>query len=109
MPDLPGQPNSSVVERLRRLLLDDLDVRLAAEDLDADSRLFQGGADLDSFAIIEFVSLIQTTFEFEFSEEDLRPEAFENLRSIATVVEACLRREADRGPGARRAGDGAVG
>jgi acyl carrier protein len=78
----------AIVERLRGLITDELDVEIEHEGIAAQTPLFQGGLDLDSFAIVELISLVEARFGFEFSPDDLRPEHFESLDTLARLVAA---------------------
>jgi acyl carrier protein len=78
----------AMVDRLRGLITDELDVEIERERIAAETPLFQGGLDLDSFAIVELISLVEARFGFEFSPDDLRPEHFESLDTLARLVAA---------------------
>lgn len=67
-------------------VLTELDVRLAAEDIEDTTPLFEEGLGLDSFAIVDLIGLIETRFGFEFSDTDLRPEAFKDVITLARIV-----------------------
>ena len=82
----------TVIEDLCRMIVDELDVRLPPQDVSADTALFDGGLELDSFAVVELINLIEQAFGFEFSEADLCPESFVDVSTLAAVV----KRNADR-------------
>ena len=76
----------AIVEGLREMIANELDVHLDLDRIDADAPLFEGGLELDSFAIVELISLVETRFGFEFSPDDLGPRHFENLNALARLV-----------------------
>jgi len=82
-PTDPADPVDPIVARLKELLVTRLEVRLAPELIRPETPLFDGGLALDSFAIVELISLVEASFDFQFSENDLRPETFANLRTLA--------------------------
>lgn len=75
-----------VLERVKRIIVEDLDVDLAYEDLDETVPLFQDGLALDSVLLVELISLIELRFGIELRDEALNMETFRNLQSVARVV-----------------------
>ena len=63
-------------------------MKLGRDDIDETTPLFEGGMELDSFAIVELITLIEKRYRFEFTDADLRPEHFADLRSLADLVAA---------------------
>ena len=74
-----------IIDRLK-LLVAGLDVQLAADQIEDTTFLFEGGLGLDSFAVVELIVAIEQNFAIEFPEEDLSPESFQDLRTLAGVV-----------------------
>ena len=83
---------AAVVERLRSMLVEKLDVQLAREAIQPNTPLFDGGARLDSFAIVELIGLVEAEYGFEFSDGDLRPENFATVAALAGLVAKTLAR-----------------
>lgn len=79
-----------VLERVKRLVLEDLDVNLKYEDLDETVPLFEEGLALDSVLLVEMISFIEKRFNIELRDEALNRETFKNLRSVARVIEQQL-------------------
>lgn len=52
----------------------------------ADTALFEGGLDLDSFAVVELIGMIEAEFSMQFSDDDFHPENFTDVRTLAGVV-----------------------
>ena len=78
--------DDSVIETLKRIMVDDLDLDLAYEDIDEDVPLFEGGLALDSVVVVELISFIEKRFNITLPEEMLTLDAFKNLRSMAQAV-----------------------
>jgi acyl carrier protein len=79
-----------VLERVKRLVLEDLDVNLKYEDLDETVPLFEEGLALDSVLLVEMISFIEKRFNIELRDEALNRETFKNLQSVARVIEQQL-------------------
>ena len=78
----------NIIEELRHLIAEKLDVNLPLEDIDPDAPLLGDGLNLDSLAIVELITLSEEHFDIEFGEDDLNMEAFANLRTLAGVITA---------------------
>jgi len=52
---------------------------------DRDSSLFLSGV-LDSFSLVDFVTLLETECGIQISDDQLRPENFDTLAKIETFV-----------------------
>jgi acyl carrier protein len=81
-----------IIDRLKRLVLTELDVRLSVEQIEESTPLFEGGMGLDSFAVVELIGLIERDFAFEFPESDLTSESFSDLRTLGGVIVGNLQR-----------------
>lgn len=81
-----AQTTDQVIERIKRIILEDLDVNLTYEDLNDTVPLFEEGLALDSVILVELISFIEKRFNMEFRDEALNMETFRNLRSIAGVI-----------------------
>lgn len=73
------------IGRLKRLVAQ-LDVVGGTERIEETTYLFEGGLDLDSFAVVELVVAIEEEFGGEFPEQALTPESFHDLRTLGAVV-----------------------
>ncbi len=76
-----------VLESVKRIILDDLDVNLTYEDLDETAPLFEEGLALDSVILVELISFIEKRFNIELRDETLNMETFKNLQSLAKVIQ----------------------
>ncbi|HVS00095.1 MAG TPA: phosphopantetheine-binding protein [Thermoanaerobaculia bacterium] len=75
-----------VLEKIKRIVVEDLDVNLAYEDLDETVPLFEEGLALDSVILVELISFIEKRFDIELRDEALNMETFKNLQSVARVI-----------------------
>lgn len=75
-----------IIDRLRYLVAENLDVGVEAEDIDPNAQLLDGGLKLDSLSIVKLIGLSEQEFRMEFGEDDMRMETFANLRSLAGVI-----------------------
>jgi len=76
-----------VLEGVKRIILDDLDVNLTYEDLDDNASLFEEGLALDSVILVELISFIEKRFNIEMKDDELNMDTFKNLRSLAQVIQ----------------------
>jgi acyl carrier protein len=76
-----------VVSILKSMLVDEMNLGLGAEAIDASTSLFEDGLDLDSIVIVELISQVEQRFGFEFEDDDLRMASFENLTALAKVIQ----------------------
>jgi len=66
------------------------DLKVDASDVGPDTALFEGGLDLDSFAVVEMVTKVETHFGIQVSDADFVPENFSNIKTLAGVVRKYL-------------------
>lgn len=76
-----------VLDKLKGIFVEDLDLNLSYEDL-ADDRvpLFDGGLSLDSVVAVELISFVEKRFGIELPEEILKMDAFRDLHSVVQVI-----------------------
>ncbi len=93
--------SKEIVDLLVQILTEDMDVVPEATVVAGDTRLFDDGLGLDSFGVVEYISLIEQKFKIEFAEQDLDPQNFVTIAGLAKLVAARLR-EAAGGAGVER-------
>jgi len=76
----------SIVDKLKVLIAENLDVNVGADAIAADDSLFEDGIGLDSIAIVEFITLIEEHFGCSFEEESLTMDQFKNLNTLAHFI-----------------------
>jgi len=75
-----------VVEKIKRIVVEDLDVNLTYEDLNETVPLFEEGLGFDSVVLVELISFIEKRFNIEMGDEALNMDTFQNLGSVAQVI-----------------------
>ena len=75
-----------VLDQIKRIVIEDLDLNLTYEDLDDTVPLFEDGLALDSVILVELISFIESRFEIQLQDDMLNTEAFKNLKSIARII-----------------------
>jgi acyl carrier protein len=78
--------SDQVLERIKRIVVEDLDVNLSYDDLDETVPLFEEGLALDSVVLVELISFIEKRFNIQLQDELLTTETFRNLQSVAGVI-----------------------
>lgn len=78
--------SETLVNQLKKIIAEELDVNLKAEEIDESASLFEDGLGLDSIAVVELISLIEEKFNFMFSDSELSPEFFSNLNVLANLI-----------------------
>jgi len=76
----------TAINELKKIIAEELDVNLTAEEIDENASLFEDGLGLDSIATVEFISLIEQHFGIEFCDGELNPELFSSLTVLADFL-----------------------
>lgn len=74
------------IDQLKDIIAHQLDVNVTIEEIKVDTPLLEEGLGLDSIAVMEFITLIEETFEFQFAEDELNLEPFQNLQTLARFI-----------------------
>lgn len=77
---------AETIAELRRMLVEELDARLTAEQVTDDVPLLERGLGLDSIVLYEFITLIEKRFGFEFADHSLDTKVFANLTVLARNI-----------------------
>lgn len=80
----------TLVNQLKTIMAQELDVNLKVEEIDENASLFEDGLGLDSIAIVELISLVEQHFGFQFSDTELTPDSFSNLNVLADFISGKL-------------------
>lgn len=80
--------SETLVNQLKVIMAEELDVNLKVEEIDENASLFEDGLELDSIAIVELISLVEQHFGFQFLDTELTPEYFSNLKVLAEFISA---------------------
>lgn len=76
----------SILENLENILRTEVAVDLAKESLGADENLLEQGI-IDSLGIMKLIIFIEKAFGIKVPDEDVVPENFESLNSMARFIE----------------------
>ncbi len=81
---------SDVVEQLRKIIAEKLDVNLTYDEVDPQVSLFEEGLGMDSIAVMEFITQIEKHFGFKFTEDELDMERFQSVNVVADMIKEKL-------------------
>ena len=87
--------NTEIADRLKQTIADQLDANITLQEITEDAPLFEGGLGLDSVAIMEFITLIEENFGFQFEEDELNLKPFNNIRSLTDFVAGKLQAQTE--------------
>lgn len=74
----------TITQDLITLIVQDL--KIDAARVTPGTPLFEGGLELDSFAVVDLVSRIENRFGFHLADSDFRPENFVDVGTLGRVV-----------------------
>ena len=77
---------ATIVNQLKTVIAEELDVNLKKEEIDENASLFEEGLGLDSIAVVELIALIEKHFDIEFADSELNLESFSNLNVLAECI-----------------------
>ena len=80
-----------IVNQLKDIIANKLDVNLAYDEIDENVSLFEDGLGLDSIAIVDLIVSIETTFSLSIEDEELNADLFKNLNRLAEFVRGKLK------------------
>jgi acyl carrier protein len=81
----------STLEAVKDVIGQTLGIGDRARALSAESPLFGGIPELDSFAVVELAAGLEGRFGFVIEDDDFSPEIFDTVGSLAAFVDRNLR------------------
>jgi acyl carrier protein len=75
-----------VLCEIKRLLVEDMELKITVADLPDDCSLLEQGLALDSLLISELLALMEDEFNLQFDERILDVALFDNLSMLAAFV-----------------------
>ncbi|MBQ4838761.1 MULTISPECIES: acyl carrier protein [Pseudoalteromonas] len=75
-----------MIDALKQLVVEKLDVNLSYDEFDQTTPLFEDGLAMDSIVFTEFVLLLEKTFNVEFEHDSLTFENFYNLEKVSQII-----------------------
>lgn len=85
------QQRDAILERVRRILIDNLDVRRDPDEIDPDTPLFGSGLGLDSVDAVELLVSVEVEFGIQVPDD---PRVGSALRTVNTLVDLVIASEA---------------
>jgi acyl carrier protein len=80
-----------IVNQLKDIIANKLDVNLAYDEIDENVSLFEDGLGLDSIAIVDLIVSIENTFSLSIEDEELNADLFKNLKILSEFVRGKLK------------------
>lgn len=77
---------TDVIDRLKKIMVKELDVNLKEEEIKEDASFFEDGLGLDSIAIVDLICLIEDHFGFQFLDSELGVELFTSLNTLGSFI-----------------------
>ena len=75
-----------ILENLEKIMLTDIAADLGRKSLDPEEDLLEKGI-IDSLGIMKLITFIEQTFGIKVNDEEIVPENFQNLNSIAGFID----------------------
>ena len=75
---------TSVTDDLIVLIVREL--KISPAQVTPSTPFFENGLDLDSFAVVDLVSRIESHFGFQLADNDFMPENFTDIQTLGEVV-----------------------
>jgi acyl carrier protein len=82
--------SDQVLEGLKSIIAEDLDVAVNLQDLTPTVPLFENGLGLDSVVLVELISCVEKRFDVTVPDDLLTVETFQDLQSVARVITTLL-------------------
>ncbi|MES2048799.1 MAG: acyl carrier protein [Pseudomonadota bacterium] len=80
----------NTIYTLKKILIDVLNLGDFGEELDANSILLGGLAELDSMAVVSVIAKIEEHFGFTIEDDEINGQVFETLGSLSIFVDGKL-------------------
>jgi len=79
-----------MIEVIKNIIVENLDINIDYEDFDEKTPLFDGGISMDSIVFTEFILLLEKKFDLEFNDDELTVENFFNVNKISDEIKRKL-------------------
>lgn len=80
--------NSNIKEKVKKVIIDSLELSIAPDEMDNNDLLFGEGLGGNSMALMEVIVGLEKAFEIEISDEELIMDVFETVNSIAEFIKS---------------------
>ena len=78
--------NGAAEAQIKKMIVRVLGLQIEPADIEDDEMLFGGGLGLDSMATLEIVAGLEENFGIEVTDEELRVELFDSVKTLADYV-----------------------
>lgn len=75
-----------IEDRIKQVIVRTLSLQIDPDEIGDEDQLFGGGLGLNSMATIEIIVGLEEEFCIEVSDEDLRVELFDSVRTMAEYI-----------------------
>ena len=79
-----------IIEILKKILVEDLDLNVSHEQIGDEASLLEDGLALDSISMAEFIDPLESRFSIRILDEDLDTATFKSLGSVVSLVQKRL-------------------
>lgn len=80
----------TTIELITQILIDVLNLEESSHELNADSILLGGIAELDSMAVVSVIAKIEDSFGFSIEDDEINGQVFATLGSLTAFVDCKL-------------------
>jgi acyl carrier protein len=77
-----------VKNKLKEIIAKNLDANIAISDIDDEVSLYEDGIGLDSISIVNLIVQIESTFKFNFEEDEINSDLFRSVNRLADFISA---------------------
>jgi len=77
---------NEIIQQIKEIIVKNFEIAIKPEQLTDTQSLLQDGLGFDSVFLVEFLSLIEEHFNIEFIDDELVPESFNNIKTIAEII-----------------------
>lgn len=75
-----------IATKLIALLVNHVDVGTKVDDISETISLYEDGLCLDSVEVIDFIAEVEKEFAIQFTDDELRPDTFKDVRTLSHIV-----------------------
>ena len=79
-----------IEDEIKKAIIDAMEADIAIEEIKDDDYLLAGGYNFDSIMIIETVMRLEAAFSVVFEDNELTPEVFTSVKTIADLIRTKL-------------------
>lgn len=78
--------SDEIIDQLKSIIVDKLDVNLRLEEIDENISLFEDGLGLDSIAVVDLIVSIEKQFSMSIADDELNADLFKSLNILADFI-----------------------